>query len=363
MKAVNIDTGKLVEYKKLRLSTEGLLWIKSCSEEFHQLCSGTPEQPGSNTMFFIPHTEVPKDHKVTYMRLVVTDRPQKNNPRRVRITVGGDKLDYPFDVSTRTAGITTVKILFNSVLSTPNAKFCTMDIKDFYLNTPMERYEYMRIPVDVIPADIFEYYKLANLVHNGFVTVEIRKGMYGLSSSGRLASDYLKPHLHNWGYNECPRTPGLFRHETRPIMFVLVVDDFGIQYTGQENVDHLHNCIKAQYKCTYDAKGDLFCGISLKWNYIRRFVDLSMPDYVKKNLVRFSRITPTHPQNSPHPFTAPTYSSKPQMATENDSAKLNKEEITLLQQIIGVFLFYSRAINSTILVTLSDLAAQQTQAT
>ena len=51
------------------------------------------------------------------------------------------------------------------------------------------------------------------------------------------------------------------------------------------------------------------------------------------------------------------------MATEDDSAKLNKEEFTLLQQIIGVFLFYSRAIDSTILVTLSDLAAQQTQAT
>ena len=47
----------------------------------------------------------------------------------------------------------------------------------------MERYEYMRIPVNIIPADIFEHYKLSDLVHNGFVTVKIHKGMYGLSSS------------------------------------------------------------------------------------------------------------------------------------------------------------------------------------
>jgi hypothetical protein len=138
MKALNVDTDTLEEYKNLRNSSEGPLWITSCSEEFHRLCSGTPEQPGTNTMFFIPHTQVPTGRKVTYMRLVVTDRPQKANPRRVRITVGGDRFDYPFDISTRTAGLTTAKILFNSVVSTTNAKFCTMGIKDFYLNTPME---------------------------------------------------------------------------------------------------------------------------------------------------------------------------------------------------------------------------------
>jgi hypothetical protein len=81
------------------------------------------------------------------MQLVVTKRPMKTNPRRVRVTVGGDQLDYPFNISTRTAGLTTAKILFNSVVSTSNAKFCTMDIKDFYLNTPMERYKYMHIPI------------------------------------------------------------------------------------------------------------------------------------------------------------------------------------------------------------------------
>ena len=43
----------------------------------------------------------------------------------------------------KTANLLTVKLLINSIISTAGAKFMTMDIKDFYLNTPMARYEYM----------------------------------------------------------------------------------------------------------------------------------------------------------------------------------------------------------------------------
>jgi hypothetical protein len=104
-------------------------------------------------------------------------RPEKANPRRVRWTVGGNLIDYPGDVSTKTADLCTAKLLFNSVLSTPDARFMTGDLKDFYLGTPMERYEYMRVPIHMIPTDIIESYKLAPLVKNGFVYVEIRPGM------------------------------------------------------------------------------------------------------------------------------------------------------------------------------------------
>jgi hypothetical protein len=55
--------------------------------------------------------------------------------------VGGGRVEYPGEVTTKTASIATAKMLFNSVVSTPGAKFMTMDIKDFYLCTPMDRYE------------------------------------------------------------------------------------------------------------------------------------------------------------------------------------------------------------------------------
>ena len=111
---------------------------------------------GTDTCFFINVKDLPKDRKATYLRIVVADRPEKDNPRRVRFTVGGDKIDYPFAVSTKAADHVTVKTLINSVLSTPNAEFMTGDLKDFYLGTPLERYKYLRIPINVIPKEFFD---------------------------------------------------------------------------------------------------------------------------------------------------------------------------------------------------------------
>ena len=64
---------------------------------------------------------IPKDRTVTYARIVVDYRPQKEDPNRVRITVGGNLIDYPGELTTRTADLTTAKLLWNSTLSTPGA--------------------------------------------------------------------------------------------------------------------------------------------------------------------------------------------------------------------------------------------------
>jgi hypothetical protein len=81
---------------------------------------------------------IPKDRTVTYARIVVDYRPQKADPNRVRITVGGNLIDYPGELTTRTADMTTAKILWNSVLSTPNAEYACADVGNFYLATPMD---------------------------------------------------------------------------------------------------------------------------------------------------------------------------------------------------------------------------------
>jgi hypothetical protein len=96
---------------------------------------------GTETIFFIQKHQAPPDWTVTYGRICVNIRPQKEETHRTQLTVGGNLIKYPDDVSTPTANFTTAKILFNSVISTPNAKFMTADIKDFYLNTEMECYE------------------------------------------------------------------------------------------------------------------------------------------------------------------------------------------------------------------------------
>ncbi len=51
--------------------------------------------------------------------------------------MGGNLINYPDDCRTPTTDILTIKLLFNSVISIPNAKFMTIDIKDFYpMNGP-----------------------------------------------------------------------------------------------------------------------------------------------------------------------------------------------------------------------------------
>ena len=55
----------------------------------------------------------------------------------MRLTVGGDHLDYVGSTITRMDSLTTTKCLFNSVVSTEGSRFMTVDIKDFYYETPL----------------------------------------------------------------------------------------------------------------------------------------------------------------------------------------------------------------------------------
>jgi hypothetical protein len=86
----------------------------------------------------------------------------------------------------------TIKILLNSVVSTPDAKFCGLDITNFYLDTPLDCYEYVRIPINLVPPEIIEEYQVMHLVTNGYIYAEVQKGMYGLPHAGILANKLLK---------------------------------------------------------------------------------------------------------------------------------------------------------------------------
>ena len=82
---------------------------------------------------------------------MVSYRSHKADPNISRLTVGGDRIVCPYDVSTPTSNLPTIKMLWNYVLSTPGSKFFTLDISNFYLGTPMDQPEYMRIPINIIP--------------------------------------------------------------------------------------------------------------------------------------------------------------------------------------------------------------------
>jgi len=105
--------------------------------------------------------------------------------------------------------------------------------------------------------------------------------MYGLPQAGILAYKRLVAHLALSGYTPVQHTPGLFRHATRPVIFSLVVDDFAIKYVDRANAEHLLATLRSLYNITTDWTASMYCGITLKWDYVARTVNLSMPGYRK----------------------------------------------------------------------------------
>jgi hypothetical protein len=255
-------------------------------------------------------------------------KPNKAEVHRTRLTVGGDKVHYPGDVGTPTADLTLVKMHVNSVISTPGARYMTLDVKNFYLNTPMVRYEYVRIKIDDIPKEIILEYALRDKVtSDGHMYIEIRKGMYRLPQAGILAQQLLEQQLGTHGYSQSKVVPGLWLHKSRPITFTLVVDDFGVKYVAKEHVTHLIRILKEYYEILEDWSGNKYIGITFDWDYVNRRVHLSMPGYIERALQCFGHNRSPRMQNSPHPHVAPTYGAKVQFVeAEAPSVTLDAEK-------------------------------------
>jgi hypothetical protein len=139
-------TGKEMEYMALmkdpRLQP---LWKRGFGKECGRLFQGIRDIPGTDTCFFIKLTNVHKDRKITDSKIVCDYKPHKKEKERVRLTLGGDRLDCSGDVTTSTADITTFKILINSTLYTEDSAMMMMDINNYYLSTPLTRFEYMKM--------------------------------------------------------------------------------------------------------------------------------------------------------------------------------------------------------------------------
>jgi hypothetical protein len=100
-------------------------WMKSTANKINRLYN-------TNTIRFIGRSNIRKGRKVAYGSLVVDIKDHKEEKERTRLTVGGEQIEFRGDMSTQTAGLTTVKILIGSVISTPNAKFLVIDINIFF---------------------------------------------------------------------------------------------------------------------------------------------------------------------------------------------------------------------------------------
>jgi hypothetical protein len=176
------------------------LWTRGFGNECGRLCQGIRDIAGTDTFFFVYFKNIPNNRNITYGKIVCDYKPHKQEKEHVRLAMGGDRLDYSGDVATSTADITTFKILINSTLSTKEAAMMMMDIKNCYLGTPLPRFEYMKMLLSRFPEEIIQKYNLNALAVDGWVYIEIRKGMYGLRQAGLLVNQLLKTRLALFGY-------------------------------------------------------------------------------------------------------------------------------------------------------------------
>ncbi len=234
------------------------IWDTSYANELGRLCQGIGTNninptgkciDGTNTFRPITYTEIPSDRwqDVTYSWVVCEVRPQKDDPNRMHITIGGNRICYPGDTGTRTGSLEQVKLQINNVLSTTSARFASFEISNFYLGTPLDHPEYVCIKICDTPTKFINKYCLRQFAHNGWAYFKINKGVYGLKQAGKLANDLLTEWLHSFGYFQSDTTPGLWCHKWRPISFVLIVDDFGIQFVSQRHADHLLQVLQQHY--------------------------------------------------------------------------------------------------------------------
>ena len=100
-----------------------------------------------------------------------------------------------FDISTPTVSLEFINLMINIVLSRHNARFSAFATKNFYLDTPMEKPEYVRVKLEDVPQEFVEEYHLLENERHGWVYFEIVRGCYGLPQSGKLANNLLSTRL------------------------------------------------------------------------------------------------------------------------------------------------------------------------
>ena len=223
---MDADTGMELTYRQLLNHPKYKKdWNISAANEFGRLAQGVGNRiTGSDTIRFIPLSKIPYNRlkNVTYGKFVCELKPNKKEINQTR-----DRINYPGDCSTPTANLVLIKTHLNSVISTKGARYMTLDIKNFYLNTPMTRPEYVCLKLSDIPDEITHEYKLHNIATpEGYVYIEVNKGMYGLPQAGILAQELFEKRLNQHGYFQSNIVPGLWKHVDRPISFTLVVDNW-----------------------------------------------------------------------------------------------------------------------------------------
>ena len=190
--------------------------------------------------------------------------------------------------------------------------------------------------------------------------IEIIKVIPSLKKSDRISYERLQNHLAAHGYVPAPKTPALWRHITHHISFMLCVDDFGIKYVGKQHLTHLLYSLKDQYDISIDWEGVSYCGLTIAWDYAKKYIDISIPGYINKALKWLKHPWVKNVEDATTSYNKPSFGAKQQWADNVSTEEiLAPSDSKHVQLVVGTLLYYDIAVDNTMLVVLGDLEPAQ----
>ena len=355
--------GKPLTHRRAINGPDGSLWMKENGKEIERLIMSETIRPifkrdqptdrRKDTTYYNPQVKEKLDHN-------------KEKTRRVRGTLGGDRLNYDGPTSSPVADIAVIKLLLHSVVSDrlnhgTNTRFATIDLSDFYLESKLPRADYVRIAVKHIPDDILTEYDLHKYIDNGHILFQVDGAMYGHPAAGRLANSDLVSLLHENGYIQDPDVPSLFENPLTGLVFTLVVDDLGVKYNDIRHLEDLKRVLNMKWKTKVDLSGQKYVGMRIEWHYDEPipFFYLDMPTTVPAAIARFYPNGPPKGTHTPGIYVAPNFKSPDLGATVDTSPPASTAERKFIMEVTGVFLFYARMIDHMMLPTTTFISKKQ----
>ena len=134
--------GSPLTYRAAKHGIDAPHWLAAESAEFDRLFASHTLRP-----IHLSDQHLPRRADTTYYNPQTKEKRDSlgNITYRIRSTAGGDRINYDGPTSAFTATMPAIKLLIHSVIS-DDAKWMTVDIKDYYLSTPFLRPENVRVP-------------------------------------------------------------------------------------------------------------------------------------------------------------------------------------------------------------------------
>ena len=174
--------------------------------------------------------------------------------------------------------------------------------------------------------------------------------MFRFPQAGILVRWLFKQHIKH-GYYKVQFMPGSQKHISPPIQFMLIVDDFGIKYVGEDHATHHLTALQQNYTINVDWSRKLYWSITLQW-YYKRYFNAG----IQKPIIKIQASLSIETTRQPFSCSSQKCGT---IAWQPIHLMLNKVGHIKIQQIVGSILYYAYAVDLTLPTAPSSTAKKQ----